>query len=629
MKKSILLLIFLVGFVLVGCNNDGKDIDKPDPKLSVTPTEMTLEVGEEQKITATLKDASEDAVVKYNSSDNTIAEVSSDGTVTAKNSGSTTINVTVEGHSDLKSTVNVTVNIDLTDQLAVTGPTEVVAGQKIQLEATDKADTGFGVIWRSNTPDIASVSSTGEVTGLKEGTALIEVISATNAASFVYEVSVLMAPVESLTITSNIQGEELATTVNLKLTAKVLPVAAEQGVIWETSDDSIATIDENGKVEINSYGTVTFTAKSIQNDDVLDEITVEFFWEVMDLIDYVVVPNPVIQKDVTAVGYQFNYNVDVLGSVSNYYFGQYEQHERIAPLTNGNRPGTKMTSIEFVTVHDTASTAASASASMHANYVYGGGGGTSWHYSIGNDGVWYQIPEDEVAYHAGDGSRTFKLNDTGVKAISKIKPELTIDSAGFYNLDGVVTIIEAPRKPDGSIAKTSEINDYGIYMEIGENGNWWMNNSWWSAGGYNRIGNGGGNRNSVGIETMVNEGSDLYLTWHYTAKKASQIALSHGLGLNRIVTHHFFSGKNCPQTMRQNNLFANYEKMVEAEYLVNKFLDGYTISFISNNTDLVDNTGRILRIPDVDTEVSYLVTVENATTGFSETRLYSSIVPTK
>lgn len=42
----------------------------------------------------------------------------------------------------------------------------------------------------------------------------------------------------------------------------------------------------------------------------------------------------------------------------------------------------------------------------HAEYVQNGGGGTSWHYSAGDTGIYHQIPDNERAYHAGDGKES-------------------------------------------------------------------------------------------------------------------------------------------------------------------------------------------------------------------------------
>ena len=127
----------------------------------------------------------------------------------------------------------------------------------------------------------------------------------------------------------------------------------------------------------------------------------------------------IIVKDIEVFGYQFNYNYQVLGSVSKYWFGKHEVTEFIAPLNkdsgNDNRPGTKKASTQYIVVHDTASAAESANALAHAKYVSNGGGGTSWHYSSGSDGIYHQIPDDEIAYQAGDQLIVpFSLTNTNV-----------------------------------------------------------------------------------------------------------------------------------------------------------------------------------------------------------------------
>lgn len=619
MKKGILLLIFLIGFILIGCNS-------VDLELKVAEKNVTVEVGDTHQINATVEN-DDKAVIKFTSNDTEVVEVNASGLVTAKNVGTAKITVTVEGHNDLKATVNITVELgDVADQITVEGPETVVAGETIKLTAVDKLDSGNGIMWIALNPEIAKIAQDGTVTGVSAGTAGFEVHSMENGFNITIEIEVTEAEVAEVAVKANVNGDKIKTTANYKLTATITPAAADQEVVWTTSDDSIASIDDNGNVTISTYGEVTFTATSVKNEQKLAEHTVEFYWDAMDLLDYVMVASPIIDLEVLGWGWEANYNpyeTKVLGSVSNFYFGEYPEFTYIIPEGKGNRPGTKMTSIEFITVHDTATGSPAGNGKMHSDLVQNFD--ASWHYSIGNDGVYKQLPDEEVAYHAGDGSRTYKLNDTGIKATSKIKPAQGIDAQGYYTLNGEKTLIKAPTN-GSTILTTAHINDYGIYMEVGPNGNWWMNDSWYSSS-YGLIGNHGGNRNSIGIESSMNYGSDLYLTWHYLAKKASRLALEHELGLDRIVTHHFFSGKDCPMTLRKNDLFDNFRLMVEAEYLMNKFLGDYTFNFVSNNPDLVDNHGKIIKLPDTTTQVSYLVNVSNAETGFNQSKIYYSTIP--
>lgn len=58
------------------------------------------------------------------------------------------------------------------------------------------------------------------------------------------------------------------------LTAVVQPSSAKQTVSWSSSDDEIATIDNNGKVTAVSAGTATITVTSTEKSDIKDTATI-------------------------------------------------------------------------------------------------------------------------------------------------------------------------------------------------------------------------------------------------------------------------------------------------------------------------------------------------------------------
>ena len=135
---------------------------------------------------------------------------------------------------------------------------------------------------------------------------------------------------------------------------------------------------------------------------------------------------------------------------------------------------------------------------------------------------------------------------------------------------------------------------------------------------------GGGNTASIGIETCVNLGSDLYRTWQRTAKLVASLLVKHSLDTSAVKQHYDFSGKNCPQTMRDNNLYGNFMKLVEAEYYILKNFGDYEITFESHNPDILDNNGRIISRPVKSTTVSYTVTVTKG--GVSQSITLHSVV---
>ena len=61
----------------------------------------------------------------------------------------------------------------------------------------------------------------------------------------------------------------------------------------------------------------------------------------------------------------------------------------------------------YITIHNTANTKATATAASHAVYMQGAGSGkeVSYHYVVDDREVYQLLPDNEVAWHAGDGSR--------------------------------------------------------------------------------------------------------------------------------------------------------------------------------------------------------------------------------
>lgn len=133
---------------------------------------------------------------------------------------------------------------------------------------------------------------------------------------------------------------------------------------------------------------------------------------------------------------------------------------------------------------------------------------------------------------------------------------------------------------------------------------------------------------TIGVETCVDEGSNLYTTWHRTAKLMASLLVKHNLKVSDIKQHYDFSGKNCPQTLRRNNLYDNAISLIEAEYLVLTELEGYNISFISNAPEYVDNYGRIIKLDTTLKRVGYMVYITNDD-GYSESVFLYSDLPAK
>lgn len=152
------------------------------PVTSVSLDKSTLTLTEEEtcRLTATIEPA--DATnqnVTWTSDDTAVATVSADGLVTAVQAGTATITVTTEDGGKT-ATCRVTVKmkeIPVTDVFLDYAEATLTEGDTLQLTATvSPADaTNQNVSWESSDTFVATVSDSGLITAVSEGTATITV----------------------------------------------------------------------------------------------------------------------------------------------------------------------------------------------------------------------------------------------------------------------------------------------------------------------------------------------------------------------------------------------------------------------------------------------------------------------
>lgn len=277
----------------------------------------------------------------------------------------------------------------------------------------------------------------------------------------------------------------------------------------------------------------------------------------------------------------------------------------LLPWDATGRTQIKKKSTQFITIHDTGD--ASQSAADWNEYESSGSDKreTSWHFTVGENEIFQHVPLEEVAWHAGDGSSEYGLNDTGVKYDGP-NPKITLGDDKYLYINGEKTKIFTSWTANG-------ISEAGIYTCKGENGNYYMANvhtsSYWANSGLYQVCTNGGNRNSVGIETCINKGVDYNQVMRNTSNLVAHLLVYFKLTPDRVLYHQHFSGKLCPQVMITNEILDNFHNMIENEYFILKYLSGISITYESNNPELLNNEGKVLQAVTKDTEVSYKVTI--------------------
>ena len=329
-----------------------------------------------------------------------------------------------------------------------------------------------------------------------------------------------------------------------------------------------------------------------------------------------------LMQNIRVYGWKFEYDHFLVSSLTKYLFEELDIKENIAPESNTNRDGRKGKKY-YVCVHDTGDTDFDHTAYFWSNVVKvqnweQGRYEASFQYVTGNDGIYHNIPDDEYAYHAGDSTYySYDLIDTGLEG-NNLNPIVSISDDGYYEVDGVKSKLLAPRATKTKngevlydrIAKTSEINSQGVLVKCVD-GKYYIGVTYFNSG-YELIANRGGNNNSIGIESCINVGSDIYLTWQRTAKLVAKLLDENGLTFDDVKQHHYFSGKNCPQSMRMNGLWPHFMDLVKFEYQILKFKkEGYKIFLSVNDKDVLSN-GRIVKrlISDEKRTVKYSIITE-------------------
>ncbi len=459
----------------------------------------------------------------------------------------------------------------------------------------------------------------------------------------------------------------------IKLNANYIDAeVTEPSYVWTTANDSIATV-ENGVVTGVASGETTIRCALTSDETVYIEFKVTVLGsETSELLDFILNNHEsnVFTKWNLGIGAGVPvYYSDIVGSVNRILFNtpleisdEYYKDNQDA-LVNGDTFGV-MDSIEFITVHYTGNMSAGADAAANANYFTGlnGSDNVSIHYTTGNDGVFRCLADEYSAWHAGDSGALehvgeFEWLPTGVAydGTDLLEVQWSASDDFYFEINGKKTSIALPATYDYSSRGTDHIANadgtYSSQSDFGQtgftgrtpesffnnqgfgvkvvDGEYYMGKTWWCYTQFyeGRICSTGGNRNSIGMESCVDKGSDLWLTWQKTAQLVASLMVEHGLGIERVKGHHFYSGKDCPQPLLENDceIWKEFIKLVEAEYeLLTKFADA-KITVVSNNPDIVDDNGRVIKVPKFTTCVSYTVTIE--LNGETETITLSSMIP--
>lgn len=229
--------------------------------ISLSETSKDIYINDNLPLTATVNPSdATDKSVSWSSSNSGIASVSSTGVVTGLSTGTATITATANDGSGKSASCTVTVKQHVTSiSLSETSKT-IYNNDKMTLIATvgPSDATDKSVTWSSSNSDIASVSSTGVVTGISAGTATITATANDGSGKTATCNITVKQYVTSISLSDT--SKDIYINDNLPLTATVDPSdATDKSVAWSSSNSSIASVSSTGVVTGLSAGTATIT----------------------------------------------------------------------------------------------------------------------------------------------------------------------------------------------------------------------------------------------------------------------------------------------------------------------------------------------------------------------------------
>lgn len=238
------------------CEN--KLVYTPVKSIEITKS-LTLKPGTNETLSATIspQDATNQKLV-WSSSDTEIATVDETGNVKAISRGKATITATSGADALITATSTVIVEDGLleVESLALDKTeAEINIGETLTLVANVTPAEAI-VIWSSDNEEVATVDENGNVTGVAEGTATITAQAGDKTVICTITVNV---PVDGIAL--NFEKITVETGDEFVIGYTISPEnATDKNVTWTSSNEEIATIDENGKFTAMAAGDVTITA---------------------------------------------------------------------------------------------------------------------------------------------------------------------------------------------------------------------------------------------------------------------------------------------------------------------------------------------------------------------------------
>lgn len=273
MQKYLSFILIILSFIFYSCSDDNDPKIPKIESINIANKIESIYVGETYlfKVEFSPKEAIDStAIYAWESSDKSIADIDYSGKLFAKKKGEVKISLTVyaKDNKDVQRAYNdeVTLTILQADIKSIRfdkSSLDIIKGNEYTLTILiEPSNAEIGEIeWDTNNEEVATVSKNGVVTGKNMGQTTIRAnLKGTNLFA---SCKVNVSPVKLISIEFKEKNKTIL--IDDKFQTEIIynPDNADyKNVTYTSSNDSIATIDENGIITAKSKGSATITAIS-------------------------------------------------------------------------------------------------------------------------------------------------------------------------------------------------------------------------------------------------------------------------------------------------------------------------------------------------------------------------------
>ena len=226
------------------------------------PSSSTVARGSQKAITATVSPDPTSSKISWTSSDDSVASVDQNGNVTGVSIGQAVITAATDnGYSD---TCTVTVNAPVTSMQFERPSVTIYKNDTDKLNLiTDPADTTDTISYSSSSSSYVSVSSDGTITSKSSARTVTITATASSGVKAYCTVTVIDQPVPVTSVTLDVNTKTVQAGEVFKLTDTISPSnATNKSVHWRSTDESVATVNQDGTVTAVAEGKAVITVES-------------------------------------------------------------------------------------------------------------------------------------------------------------------------------------------------------------------------------------------------------------------------------------------------------------------------------------------------------------------------------